>query len=260
VSTKSGDDKAGVLVLFALGVGASVGVVGCLFWLAGQLSAVLSGNGWPDSSLGDDLIPILQAWKESPGDPANAWPTAAAALIGPTWLVYLTFLVLLVPCAFVAYWLIRFGLNWRRRRGLRLFRLGFASGSEIRKLLGARATVRRGRSVRPTIGRQRRVLPLDVGFFLGRDYRSRERLYGSVEDAILIVAPPRQGKDVHFCTPFTIDAPGSCVVVSTGIEAFTNTYELRARMGKGLRLRPEPDDQLAQPHPLVSGARSGEPA
>jgi type IV secretory pathway TraG/TraD family ATPase VirD4 len=140
--------------------------------------------------------------------------------------------VLLVPCAFLGYVLIRFYLNYRRRRGMRIMRLGFASGWEIRRLLGARAVLKRGMSARPLLARQTAVRPEEVGFFLGRDYRSQKRLYGSVEDAILIVAPPRQGKDVHFCTPFTIDAPGACVVVSTGIEAFTNTYEQRARMGK----------------------------
>jgi type IV secretory pathway TraG/TraD family ATPase VirD4 len=233
VASKSDNDWVGTLLGYvSLGLIGFLGGGGSLFWIAGQLSAVLTGHGWPESSLTHDLMPILQAWKDSPGRPARGWPPAAAALIGPAWLVYLIFVVLLVPFGFAAYGLIRFGLNWRRRRGWRQFRLGFASGWEIRRLLGGKAVVRRGQLSRPALRRQRQLLPLDVGYFLGRDYRSRARLYSSVEDAVLIVAPPRQGKDVHFCTPFTIDAPGACVVVSTGLEAFTTTYESRARMGK----------------------------
>lgn len=215
-----------------LGVGVCGGGSGLLLWLSGQLSAVLSGHGWPDSSPRRDLVPMLRAWKDSPADPAHAWPPALAGLIGPAWLVYLVLLVLIAVAVLLSFWLIRFALNWRRRRGLRIFRLGFASGTEIRRLLGRRAVVRRAREARPQLARRRGVTPLDVGFFLGSDYRSWERLYGSVEDTVLIVAPPRGGKDAHFCTPFTLDAPGACVVASTGVEAFTTTYEHRAALGE----------------------------
>ncbi len=232
MTSKSGKDQADQVALLFIGVVILLCVAVALLWVAGQLSSVVTGNGWPASTFSTDLGPIVKAWKDAPGDPASAWPPAAAAVIGPAWLVYLIFVFLLLPVALIATAAIRATLNWRRRRGLRLFRLGFASGYEIRKLMGRRAIVRRGRKVRPRISRQRLVHPLQVGFFLGRDYRSQNRLYSSVEDAVLIIAPPRQGKDVHFCTPFTIDAPGASVVVASGIEAFTNTYQQRARMGK----------------------------
>jgi type IV secretion system protein VirD4 len=225
------DHLAEVVAVTLVGAGACGGGTGLLLWLSGQLSAVLSGHGWPDSSPGHDLVPILRAWKDSPGDPARAWPPALSGLIGAPWLVYLVLCALLAGSALLVFWAIRLGLNWRRRRGLRIFRLGFASGMEIRRLLGRRAVLRRSQKARPQLAGQRSATPLDVGFFLGRDYRSRQRLYGSVEDAVLIVAPPRGGKDVHFCTPFTLDAPGACVVVSTGVEAFTTTYEHRAALG-----------------------------
>ncbi|GAA0710914.1 type IV secretory system conjugative DNA transfer family protein [Dactylosporangium roseum] len=233
MASKPDDDKLGGQLIVALfGLGGCTGAVGAAFWLAGQLSAVLTGHGWPRSSLRHDLVPIILAWKDTPGDPARAWATAAGVLIGPAWLVYLIFLTLVALLGAVAFWLVKLSLNWRRRRGLRLMRLGFASGWEIRRLIGAKATVRRGLSARPAVARRGPVRPLDVGFFLGRDYRSREKLYASVEDTVLIVAPPRQGKDAHFCTPFTLDAPGACVVVTTGVEAFTTTYEHRAALGE----------------------------
>jgi type IV secretory pathway TraG/TraD family ATPase VirD4 len=230
-NSKAGSD-GGAVVSILLGVVGCFGGGGTLFWLAGQLSAVLSGHGWPDSSLRHDLVPILQTWKESPGDPARAWPAAAANLIGPAWLVYTIFVVLLVPLAFLGYVLIRFYLNYRRRRGLRIMRLGFASGWEIRRLLGAKAVVKRAQLASPRLSRLGQVQPNEVGFLIGRDYRSQAKLYSSIEDTMLIVAPPRQGKDAHFCIPFTLDAPGACVVATTGIEAFTATVEARGRIGK----------------------------
>ena len=233
MASNSGDDKFGSsLLVLVLGVVGFTGGAGSLFWLAGQLSAVFTGNGWPDTSLKDDFIPILNAWQESPGDPAHAWAVATQAIIGPAWLVYLIFAILLVPIALLAYVITRFALNWRRRRGFRLWRLGFASGWEIERLLGAKAVIKRAKITRPVLARKGRVNPLDVGFYLGSDYRSTRKLYASVEDAMIIIAPPRQGKDVHFCTPFTIDAPGPCIVVSTEVESFTNTYEKRAQVGK----------------------------
>lgn len=231
-SDSGNDDVAGTVLWGLIGLVVAGGGGSFLFWLAGQLSAVLTGHGWPDTSVHKDLIPILKAWKDSPGHPGLAWSRVADAVIGPAWLVFVLFLVMVVPCGFLAYVVVRFALNFRRRRGFRVFRLGFASGWEIRRLLGARAVVKRARLTRPVLARQRRVDPLEVGFFLGRDTRSQNNLYSSVEDAMLIIAPPRGGKDAHFCTPFTIDAPGACFVASTGVEAFTTTFEKRAQVGK----------------------------
>ena len=44
--------------------GVRVGGGGTLLWIAGQLSSVLTGHGWPESSLTHDLAPILQARKD----------------------------------------------------------------------------------------------------------------------------------------------------------------------------------------------------
>lgn len=208
----------------------SVCAVSLLLWLAGQLSALLAGHGWGHSpplgirgilSLARDRTGKLAIWRSMVG------PTA-----GPTWLVLTVLAILLLPVLYVAYWLVRLYLNWRRRREFRLFRLGFASGREIRDMLGARAVLKKAPSVRPSFKSYRKAKPREVGFYLGRDIRSRQELFASVEDVFIILAPPRQGKDVHFCTPFTIDAPGPCIVTSTRSDAFSNTYGSRAKMGR----------------------------
>jgi type IV secretory pathway TraG/TraD family ATPase VirD4 len=206
-------------------------LLGLHLWLAGQLSGLLTGNGWPDSSLGD-VLRVLVGFALYPGDPARAWPPAATADIGPAWLVYFVLVILLSPMAYGLVRLVRLAMNWRRRREFRRLRLGFASGLEIRRTLSAAAVAKKAKSVRPSFKGKKQIDPLDVGFYLGRDIRSRQKLYSSAEDVFIILAPPRQGKDVHFCTPYTIDAPGPCIVTSTRADAFTNTYAARAELGQ----------------------------
>jgi len=232
-------DSAGEMVLLGSLIACCLvsTVLELVLWLAGQLSAVLSGHGWPHTSLGS-LPRIMLVWALHPGDPGEAWMRVTGARIGPAWLVYVLVVLLLIPTGYVGVLVTRYLLDWRRRREMRVFRLGFASGSEIRQLLGARAVVAKAGSVRPSMRGRRSVRPEDVGFYLGRDIRSRQALYGSAEDVFIILAPPRQGKDVHFCAPYTIDAPGACIVTSTRADAFTNTYAPRAAKGKVLVFDP----------------------
>jgi hypothetical protein len=148
------------------------------------------------------------------------------------------------------YFAVRVLLNVRRRRTFRRLRLGFASGWEVRRLLGARAVLRKAPLLRPSFENrpQREVRPEDVGFCVGRDIRSRRKLYASVEDPLVVVAAPRQGKDVHFVTPFTIDAPGPCIVTSSRRETFVNTAMLRAQYGRVYVF--DPYDWTGWPHRL----------
>ncbi|MEW2353727.1 TraM recognition domain-containing protein [Spirillospora sp. NPDC029432] len=226
------EDATFAFLMTIVNVVVAIAAFCCLvIWLAGQLSGVLSGAGWPDSSPLDSFGIALRLVRD-PGDFAAAWPAGAAAALGPGWLFLAVLLVFMVMTGWASYRLVRFALNWRRRREFRRLRLGFASGNEIRKMLGVEALAKKAGSVRPsTKNWRRRVEPGDIGFYLGRDIRSRQKLYSSVEDVFIILAPPRQGKDVHFCAPFTIDAPGACIVTSTRSDAFTNTYAMRAKLG-----------------------------
>jgi type IV secretory pathway TraG/TraD family ATPase VirD4 len=215
---------AAVVGLFAFIYALSV-----FFWLVKTLSAWLSGRGWHGSPPSDPVLLLRTAVEHPTGLPEASRDPALPS--GPGWLDdVLTALAMLLfaGLAGIGIW---FWLNWRRRRGFRLFRLGYASGHEIRGMLGKAAVLRKAHSVRPSTKGKKGLKPRDVGFFLGRDIRSRQSLFASVEDVFIILAPPRQGKDVHFCTPFTIDAPGACIVTSTRADAFTNTYTMRKQFG-----------------------------
>lgn len=202
-----------------------------LFWLSGQLSGLLSGRGWPDSSL-TDVGSVLVGALRHPGNPAQGWPVGATATVGPAWLVYGVFAAFVAPTPYGAIIASRFILNVIRRPEWRRLRMGFASRAEVNRLMSAAVVTRKAKVVRPSTRHRRVVDPLDVAFFLGRDIRSKQKLYASVEDVFIVLAPPRQGKDVHFCAPFTIDAPGACIVTSTRADAFTNTVSSRAKHGK----------------------------
>jgi type IV secretory pathway TraG/TraD family ATPase VirD4 len=242
----SSDNSSGIAPWLGLLLGAFVLGAVWLLWLAGQLSSVLAGHGWPDSSP-SDAVALVPALLANPDDLARAWPPEAAALLGSTRQIYLIFGVLLVLAIGVAALLVWAGLAWRRRRGFRWGRLGFASGWEIRQRIGYRAVLTRARFTRPAWSTAGRISPLDVGYYLGRDVRSRRRVYSSVADPVLIVGPARTGKDSHFVTPFTIDAPGACIVVSSQLESFTTTYAARSKLGSIYVF--DPDNMTGWPKP-----------
>ncbi|MFB4319796.1 type IV secretory system conjugative DNA transfer family protein [Actinomadura sp. 21ATH] len=231
----SSDDDDVFVYLFGLAFFAMLigGGFSFLVWLAGQLSGLLGGGGWPDSGP-QDALRIAFDFVRNPGDPGSAWPPAAAAAVGSAPLFFFLLIILLVGASVVLYFAVRLYLNFRRHRPVRRLRLGFASGWEVRKLLSARTVLSKAEQVRPSTAAvpARDVKPEDVGFYLGRDIRSRRKLYASIEDTAVVVAAPRQGKDVHFVTPFTIDAPGPCIVTSTRRETFVNTAMVRAQFGE----------------------------
>lgn len=232
----SNSDDDDVYALF-FGIGVVIVLLGGMFsfliWLAGQLSGLLAGGGWPDTSP-RDCLDIAYNFVRDPGDPHSAWPPVAAAAMGSTSVFFVLLIVLFALASAATYVLVRLLLNARRHRPVRRLRLGFASGWEVRNLLSARTVLRKARQVRPSTGdmAERDVKPEDVGFFIGRDIRSRRKLYASVEDTAIVLAAPRQGKDVHFVTPFTIDAPGPCIVTSTRRETFVHTAMVRAQFGE----------------------------
>ncbi len=215
------------VILAALIVGF---VLSLLFWFSGQLSGLIWGGNWPNAAPSDSVRIFIKTFSNL-GDPAAAWPAPARDDVGPAAVVYILFLILAAPVAWGLTLGGQYAMRFRRRRENRIFRLGFADGGEIRRLLSSRAVIKKAKSVRPSYKGKHNINPQDVGFFLGKDTRSHRKLYCSVEDVMLVVAPPRQGKDVHFCIPNIIDAPGPCVATTTRADMFAATVSLREKVG-----------------------------
>ncbi|WP_163573520.1 type IV secretory system conjugative DNA transfer family protein [Fodinicola feengrottensis] len=226
------DDKSEERLVWAV-AGATVlamliWVFGFLVWDSGQLAGLAANGKFPNSTLGD--VPgLLLHFFGHLGDPAQAWPEVARQQVGPTILLYVFLALQLAFVIAVIALVIRLVLRFRRRRKSRRLRLGFASPGEIDRLLSASAVQKKAPSVRPS---QPKARAAEVGFPIGKDIRSNKELFGSVEDVFLIVAPPRQGKDVHFCIPYTIDAPGPVLMTSTRADAFGATVSMREKVGQ----------------------------
>lgn len=101
-----------------------------ILWLAGQMSGVVAGNGWPDSSP-VDAPSILKRWVQDPVHPAAAWPGVTGAALGSAAVMIVVALLCLIPIGILIYLLVRGFMDLRRHRPVRLFRLGFASRYEI---------------------------------------------------------------------------------------------------------------------------------
>src|SRR5947209_7667197 len=91
---------------------------------------------------------------------------------------------------------------------------------QVRAHLSADAVRRRARHTRPALTRPQ---PEQVGLSLGRDSRSGQRLWGSVEDSYLYLGPPRAGKGVHLVIPQTLDAAGAVLVTATRPDTLRHT-------------------------------------
>ncbi|GAA5188476.1 hypothetical protein GCM10023322_39250 [Rugosimonospora acidiphila] len=233
-------EPAEYLAYFVLIVAEIVFAIGIAFWFAGQVAGLLTGHGWPHSSPAD-IVTIMENWVKHPGDPARAWPAVAAAAVGPAWLVFFVFIVLCVILAFLTVQVVRLMLNFRRRQPLRYFRLGFAPGNDIRRSMGVKAVIAKANDARPSYRGRRDIEPTEVGFYLGRDIRSQRRLFSSVNETLLVVSAPSQGKEPFLCDQFTIDAPGACIHTSFGshvMPSFVNIYASRAKVGRVLVFDP----------------------
>src|SRR5262249_847149 len=71
-------------------VGASV-----LFWLAGQIGAVLTGHGWPHTGV-RDIITIVFGVVTHPFHPAQAWPADVRHQIPPAIIYYPILIIMTV--------------------------------------------------------------------------------------------------------------------------------------------------------------------
>lgn len=105
-------------------------------------------------------------------------------------------------------------------------RRGFATASEIRKHLSARAVLKRAPQLRPGLPTPQ---PADVGWSPGRSYGMD--VYLPLEDSAAIEGPPRSGKGFRVVIKAILDWSGPLVTTSTTTDNLVATMRMRQARG-----------------------------
>jgi hypothetical protein len=105
-------------------------------------------------------------------------------------------------------------------------RPGFATASEIRDHLSARAVLRRADQLRPDIAKPTAT---DVGWRVGRS-RGQD-VYVSIEDSVALEGPPRSGKGYRVLISAILDWSGPLITTSTTNDNLTATMRMRQTRG-----------------------------
>ncbi|MHA6759731.1 type IV secretory system conjugative DNA transfer family protein [Streptacidiphilus sp. PAMC 29251] len=188
-----------IVILIILVVAVTMGT-----WATGQLAGLLTHAAWPPVSFGTAFA-VARQLPHHLGDPKQAWPAAARSdLPGPVGFAIAALLVLTAMVT-VGAWVIR---NSSRNRSVR----GFASYNQLARVLSAKAVVRRGPTVRPSLSGTK-FMASDVAVSLGRTLAGLA-LWAIVESSVLVLAAPRQGKTSQVIIPWLHAWMGPALVTS----------------------------------------------
>lgn len=209
----NGDDGVNLI----LGAGAALLAVAAVQWLGGGLAAFVSGHGWPHARLLAGLAAFAHA-----GDPSTAWH----APVGPAvcyWLVQVVLLALLAAAAWLGWRLLH---RTSERASDPQSWPGFASRVQVRRAVGAKVLLAKGKTLRPTLAEPTAT---ELGFRLGRS-RGLD-CWVSVADSVVVLGPPRSGAGLHVVTGMILDAPGAVLTTATGMDNLTTTLRARESLG-----------------------------
>lgn len=106
-------------------------------------------------------------------------------------------------------------------------RPGFATSSEIRDHLCAKAVLRRAGQLRPDLAKPTAT---DVGWRVGRS-RGQD-VYVSIEDSVALEGPPRSGKGYRVLISAIVDWSGPLITTSTTNDNLTATMRMRQTRGQ----------------------------
>ncbi|MCR2764997.1 TraM recognition domain-containing protein [Microbacterium sp. zg.B48] len=105
-------------------------------------------------------------------------------------------------------------------------RPGFATSSEVREHLSAKAVLRRASQLRPDLPRPAAT---DVGWRVGSS-RGTD-VYVSIEDSVALEGPPRSGKGYRVLISAIVDWSGPLITTSTTNDNLTATMRMRQQRG-----------------------------
>lgn len=209
--------------VLAIGVAGLV-VLNLLFALAAEAITTLACGTRPAAT-----NPLSGTWMALTGDPNAYTPVPGCVL--PVVPIRLADAVAVLLLAAVA---VSGGVLWARYQQSDAHfiaelrnRPGFATASEVRQHLSARAVLRRATTLRPG---HRGTVAADVGWKVGRS-RGMD-VYVSIEDSVALEGPPRSGKGYRILISAILDWAGPLITTSTTNDNLTATLQMRRRRGE----------------------------
>jgi type IV secretion system protein VirD4 len=200
------------------------------FGLAGQLTALVTGHGWP-SWRGHSLSPALNVLAH-PADPMRGWPNIPGHETPPAFLFWSLAGLLLVMLAVLAVLATRLV---RRHRAAP----GFASRREVERRLGEAVVRKQAPRLRPHLVRTTpRPRAEQVGTFRGRDVHTGMDCYSTVRQSTYVVGPSESGKTSCVVIPEALDHDGPLLAPSSRAEVIAATWKARAERGRVLLFDP----------------------
>lgn len=221
-------------LLLAAAAVLAAGAVAAAGWGSVEISSMLSRGHWVHGA--GPSPSIVWALCTSPTRLYRLWPPGQRRFLAPA-LARLLFLGT-PPLAAVA----ALSPDRSRRRlsallGNRSPR-GFATARDVARHLSGRAVLAKAPYVRPDLGPSLRIPPEECAVRLGATPRGTA-VFASLEDAVLVIGPPRSGKGVHLVIHSIVDAPGAVVSTSTRADTLRATLRERSRKGDAFVFDPQ---------------------
>lgn len=197
-------------------------------YLTGQIAGLLFHLAWPHVDLGQAGA-VVKTLPKHWADPKQAWPAAARSVLpGPVGFA----IAAVLSIAFTAFAVVALAKVWRHLGfGTSARTRGKATKKQLTKSLSRKAAVRNAEVVRPSLAGKRGVRHTEVSVELGLDKISRLPIGVSVQDSVLLAAPPRQGKSSQVVIPWVHHWPGPAIVSSVRTDVLQNTALLREARG-----------------------------
>jgi type IV secretion system protein VirD4 len=221
MSNSSGAGNSGSDTIFLACAYIVIGLLAAV-WLTGQLAALLASRTWIDIGI-EETVQVAFALPGSIADPAGAWPAGVRGhLPGPVGFAIAAMLAFAaVVAAGVGLAKVFTGFGGSK---------GFATSGELDRELSHRAALRKTKRLRP--GLRGRVDISEVAVDLGRAVgMGAKRLAASIENSILVLAAPRQGKTSQVIIPWLSRWPGPALTTSIRRDVVLATHELRRKIG-----------------------------
>jgi len=163
------------------------------------------------------------------GNPASY--TAPTGCVLPVWQIRLADIIAVLAIVALVVWV--WAAVRRYRQSDRAFiadlraRPGFATRSEIRDHLSARAVLRRASQLRRDLTKPKAT---DVAWRVGQS-RGTD-VYVSIEDSVALEGPPRSGKGYRVLISAIVDWSGPLITTSTTNDNLTATMRMRQHRGQ----------------------------